>query len=108
MAGFALTPEDTGEVFLNLERQDWNTLASRLSAIYRMRQNRTLYLVADAGVPFQRVADALDTVENIASTAGSQADGRKKDKLDIRVRLVTPKVFDAGCVVTSSGHRVLK
>ena len=98
---------DTGEVFLNLEHQDWNTLASRLSAIYRMRQNRTLYLVADAGVPFQRVADAVDTVENIASTAGSQADGRKKDKLDIRVRLVTPKVFGAGCVVTSSGYRVL-
>jgi hypothetical protein len=98
----------TGEVFLNLEHQDWNTLASRLSEIYRNRKYRTLYLLADSDVPFQTVAHALDTVENIASTVGSQADGTKKDKLDIKVRLVTPYVFDAGCVVTSSGHRVLR
>jgi biopolymer transport protein ExbD len=92
---------DTGKLFLNLEEEDRTNLASRLSAIYSMRQNRTLYLVADAGVPFQTVADALETVENIASTVGPKADGMKKDKLDIKVRLVTPKVFDAGCVMTS-------
>lgn len=84
---------DAGKLFLNLEQQtDWNTLANRLSQIYSMRQNRTLYLVADAGVPFQTVADALDTL----------------DKLGIKVRLVTPKMFDAGCllkpVATGSSH----
>jgi biopolymer transport protein ExbD len=99
---------DAGKLFLNLEEEDRNNLASRLSAIYSMRQNRTLYLVADAGVPFQTVAGALEAVENIASTVGPQADGMKKDKLDIKVRLVTPKVFDAGCVMTNSGHRVSK
>jgi biopolymer transport protein ExbD len=52
----------TGEVFLNLEHQDWNTLASRLSEIYRNRKHRKLYLLADSDVPFQTVAHALDTV----------------------------------------------
>jgi biopolymer transport protein ExbD len=74
---------DTGEVFLNLEHQDWNTLASRLSQIYGLREHRTLYLLADADVPFQTVADALDTA----------------DKLDIQVQLVTPKVFNTHCLL---------
>ena len=99
---------NAGKLFLNLEEEDRNSLAGRLSAIYSMRQNRTLYLVVDAGVPFQTVADTLDAVENIASTVGPHAHDMRKDKLDIKVRLVTPKVFDAGCVVTSSGHRVLR
>jgi len=70
-----------GEVFLNLDRQDWNTLAGRLSEIYRMRKGRTLYLLADSDVSFQTVAYALDTAEN----AG------------IRVSLVTPKALNADC-----------
>ena len=84
---------DAGKLFLNFEQQkDRISLAGRLSAIYGMRQNRTVYLIADPGVPFQTVADALDTL----------------DKLSIKVRLVTPKMFDAGCllkpVVTGSSH----
>ena len=90
---------DASKLFLNLEQErDRISLAGRLSAIYGKRQNRTLYLIADAGVPFQTVADVLDTVENVGPV-GSQADGAKKDKLGIKVRLVTPKVFNAGCVV---------
>ncbi len=88
---------DTGKLFLNLEQEDWNSLANRLSQIYSMREHRTLYLVADDGVPFQTVADALDTVENTTSTVGPQAVGMRKGKLDIEVRLVTPKALNAGC-----------
>jgi len=62
-----------GEVLLNLERQDWNTLAGRLSEIYKMRKSRTLYLLADSDVSFQTVAYALDAAENA----------------DIRVSLIT-------------------
>jgi len=74
---------DAGKLFLNREQEDWTNLADRLSAIYGMRKHPTLYLLADSDVPFQTVADALDTL----------------DKLGIKVRLVTPKMFDAGCLL---------
>jgi len=84
---------DAGKRFLNLEQQnDWITLADRLSQIYSLREHPTLYLLADSNVPFQTVVDAFDTL----------------DKLGIKIRLVTPKMFDAGCllkpVVTGSSH----
>jgi biopolymer transport protein ExbD len=102
---------DAGRLFLNQEQEDWNSLADRLSQIYSMREYRTLYLLADSGVPFQTVADALDTVENAPATVGPQAVGMRMDRLNIHVRLVTPTALNAGCpkpVVTSSGHYVLR
>jgi hypothetical protein len=73
-------------------QNDWITLADRLSQIYSLREHPTLYLLADSNVPFQTVVDAFDTL----------------DKLGIKIRLVTPKMFDAGCllkpVVTGSSH----
>jgi len=98
---------DAGKVFLNQEQEDRNHLADRLSEIYRMREYRTLYLLADSGVPFQTVADVLDTVENAPATVGPQAVGVRKDKLDIKVQLITPKSFSARCP-TGSGHLVLR
>jgi biopolymer transport protein ExbD len=98
---------DSGKLFLNQEQEDWKNLADRLSEIYRMREYRTLYLLADSGVPFQTVADALDTVENAPATVGPQAVGIRKDKLGITVRLITPKALNAGCP-TASGHLVLR
>ena len=98
---------DAGKLLLNEEQEDWNGLAGRLSEIYRVREQRTLDLVADDGVPFQAVADALDIVENIPATVGSQPTGMEMDKLDITVRLVTPGAF-ARCpepVVTGSSRR---
>jgi biopolymer transport protein ExbD len=83
---------DAGKPFLNQEQEEWDSLAHRLSEIYSMRKYRTLYLLADSGVPFQTVANALDTVEN--ASAG------------IKVRLVTPKAFNAGC--PKPGHLVLR
>ena len=37
---------DTGKLFLNQEQEDWSSLAARLSEIYRMRKDRTLYLLS--------------------------------------------------------------
>ena len=84
---------DAGKLFLNQEQEDRNSLAGRLSQIYRMREYRTLYLLADSGVPFQTVAHALDTVENAEAS--------------IKVQLITPKVFNAACPL-GSGHPVLR
>jgi hypothetical protein len=94
----------TDKLFLNLEQQHWNSLAARLSDIYRGRKGRELYLLADSDVPFQTVAHALDTVESSASTVGSLADVTRNDKLGLKVSLVTPKMLDGGCVETSSAH----
>lgn len=85
---------DTGKFFLNTEWEEWNSLPIRLSEIYRWRVNRTLYLLAEDGVPFQTVADALDILGT--------------DKLNITVRLVTPGAMMAHCpepVLTDSNHR---
>ena len=66
----ALRGKVAEHVFLNQEQEDWNGLAGRLSQIYSMRQYRTLYLLADLGVPFQTVAHALDTWKNAPISVG--------------------------------------
>jgi biopolymer transport protein ExbD len=102
---------DAGKLFLNQEQEDWNTLAGRLSEIYSMREYRTLYLLADSGVPFQTVAHALDTVENAPAAVEAQAVRMRMDKLGINIRVVTPKALNADCpkpVVAGSGHFVLR
>jgi biopolymer transport protein ExbD len=98
---------DAGKLFLNTEQEDWNSLVGRLLEIYSVRVHRTLYLVADDGVPFQTVADALDIVENAPVAAGPQTAGMGMDKQDITVRFVTPRALNARCpepVVTGSSH----
>jgi biopolymer transport protein ExbD len=88
---------DAGKLFLNTEQEDWNGLSGRLAEIYSVRVHRMLYLVADDGVPFQTVADALDTVENASVTLGHHTAGMGIDKLDITVRLITPRALGARC-----------
>lgn len=103
---------DADKLFLNQEQEDWNVLGDRLSLIYSGRRYRTLYLVANSGVPFQTVAHALDIVESAPVTAAPQADGIGRDKLGIQVRLLTPKALNTDCllqpVVIGSSHRVLR
>jgi biopolymer transport protein ExbD len=77
-----------GRLFLNSEQQNWDTLASRLLEIYGTRVHRILYLLADDGVPFQTVADAIDMAENAQVRTSS---------LNIGVRLITPKAMNAPC-----------
>jgi biopolymer transport protein ExbD len=87
-----------GEIFLNLEEErDWTSLQSRLSEIYRMRTHRVLYLWAEEGVPFQTVADAVDTV--------------RSNPENITVQLITPSAVNTGCpeprfAVSSVSHRL--
>ena len=101
-----------GKLFLNQEQENWSTLPDLLSRIYSMREYRTLYLLADPGVPFQTVARALDTVESAPAKVDPQANGLREDKLHIRVRLMTPKALNADCllrpVVIGPGHLVLR
>jgi hypothetical protein len=102
---------DAGKLFLNAEQEDRNSLPGRLSEIYSMRVHRTLYLFADDGVPFQTVADALDTVENALVIVEPQAVDTGMDKLDITVRLVTPRALNARCpepVATGSSRHALR
>lgn len=83
---------DAGKLFLNTEQEDWNGLTGRLSEIYRVRVDRTLYLVADNAVAFQTVADAIDIVQNTPVA---------------RVRLITPSAMNARCsepIVTGPGQ----
>jgi biopolymer transport protein ExbD len=93
---------DAGKLFINTEQEDWNGLAGRLSEIYSTRVQRTLYLVADDGVSFQTVADAIDIANN------GQLGGRSSS-LDITVRLITPRAINAHCrepVVTGAGQHL--
>jgi len=85
---------DGGQVFLNDEQEDWNGLAARLSEIYRMREDRTIYFFADEGASFQNVADAID----IASPY-------------LNVRLITPRTAKSPCFerrVTDSKQHALR
>ena len=89
---------DAGKLFVNQTQEDWNGLPEALATIYGLRVNRTLYLLAEDGVPFQTVADALDIVEN-ADIGPHQAVRTGADKLDIRVRLITPKAIHTSCLL---------
>jgi biopolymer transport protein ExbD len=89
---------DAGELSINQTQEDWNSLPEVLSKIYSTRVHRTLYLRADDGVPFQTVADAIDIVEN-ANVEPHHAVRRGAEKLDITVRLITPKAMNTSCVL---------
>lgn len=100
-----------GKLFLNHEQEDWNGLADRLSAIYSIRKQRTLYLLADSDVPFRTVANVVDIVENAPAAVEAQSADMRIDKLGINVRLVTPQVLNAGCpepVVIGAAGRGLR
>ncbi len=104
---------DAGKLFINQTQEDWNSLPVRLSEIYGIRVHRALYLLADDGVPFQTVADALDIAENIPATVGPRSVGTEMDRLDITVLLLTPRAeyeLNAHCllepVAIGSSHHV--
>ena len=89
---------DAGKLFINQTQEDWNSLPEVLAKIYGLRVHRTLYFLAEDGVPFQTVADALDIVEN-ANVEPHRAVRRRAGKLGIMVRLITPKAMNASCVL---------
>lgn len=77
-----------GNIFLNFDKQEWKMLPKRLAEIYRLRADRTICLMADEGVQYQTVMEAIDAVES-----AEMPDGER-----IRVRLITPKAM-GGCPV---------
>jgi hypothetical protein len=66
-----------GKLLLNAEQEEWSNLAGRLSEIYRVREQRTLDVMADDGVPFQtpgtRTRIVCGTARSFASKSSSQA-----------------------------------
>jgi MotA/TolQ/ExbB proton channel family len=90
---------NANNLFINQERVDWDNLGSRSSQIYSLRVDRTLYLLAEDGVPFQSVARALDIVENTRRVnLGSGPVLTLPDRLDLTVQLLTPKALSALCL----------
>lgn len=81
---------DTGELFINQEKEDWKNVADRLSQIYRIREHHSLYVLAEDGVSFQTVADAVDIAENSLVPESSSP--------DIAVWLITPRALQ-GCLL---------
>jgi hypothetical protein len=90
-----------GTVFVNQEKVDLNNLTGRLSGIYRLRLQRTVYLVADDEVPFQLVADTVTAAKNTTVPGTSIP-------LDITVQWITPRVMNAFCpiVIHSARHAI--
>ena len=80
---------EAGKLFLNFEEED-GMMAYRLSLIYRLRADRTLYLFADDRVPFQKVAEAIDIARSTTLPGTSTP-------LGINVQLITPGAANAGC-----------
>lgn len=72
-----------GELFINTEPVSRTDLPQRLSAIYRMKAGRDLYLLAESGASFQTVADAIDTATRIRAP--------EFNSLGINVLLITPQ-----------------
>jgi biopolymer transport protein ExbD len=83
-------------LFLNDEQEEWNTLSSRLSEIYKERVYRVLYLSADNDVTFQTVADAIDIVRNTNLIPSIRRDIAARDPR-ITVKLITPAAINAPC-----------
>jgi biopolymer transport protein ExbD len=82
---------NSSKFFLNAEEEDLRSLPSRLSEIYRSRENRQLDLLADDEVSFQTVVDVIDIVGNTGGSKSAEA-------LNIAVRLITPATIQFGCV----------
>jgi biopolymer transport protein ExbD len=90
---------NANKLFINHEGVNWDNLESRLSRIYSLRVDRTLYLLAEDGVPFQSVARALDIMENARRVnLGFGPVRMGPDRSDITVQLLTPKALSAHCL----------
>ena len=91
-----------GGLTINSENVDRKILADRLSDIYRLRAEKVLYLSADDDVPFQAVADVVDTVQHLpekTSLGVPLPRGLEKSpgKMSVVVELVTRRAQDALC-----------
>jgi biopolymer transport protein TolR len=58
-------------VMVNTEEMEMNALSSRLRSIYEVRQDKTIFIRADAKVPYRYVIEVID----IAKGAGVDTTG---------------------------------
>ncbi|HVM91541.1 MAG TPA: MotA/TolQ/ExbB proton channel family protein [Terriglobales bacterium] len=86
---------NAGKFLINDEEKDRENLASGLSKLYGVREQRTLDLLADKEVSFQTVVDVMDILAGVKSTIKGEAP-------NIRLRLITPAAMNAGCVAIPS------
>jgi hypothetical protein len=92
-----------GELWMRSRRLEQSELASRLANIYRFRAHHVLYLSADDSVPFQKVAEIVDTVQGSTQPYEDRLpipEGLGKIRpanLDIEIRLVTPGAVGRPC-----------
>jgi biopolymer transport protein ExbD len=94
----------SGEWLINSEPVKLNELATKCSAIYSTRNERVLYLSGDENVPFQRIVEAIDIVQqskfpalHIPVAEPPELRGGKRDNLDIEIRLITPGAISTPC-----------
>jgi biopolymer transport protein ExbD len=74
---------NTGATYINSEQVYGKGLQTGLSEIYSQRFHPNLYLAAEDGIPFQKMADVLDIVQGNRSDVPIQG----RDYLGIRVKI---------------------
>ena len=54
-----------GQLMINQEQSDWNTLGPRLSDIFKQRADRVAFVKGAEEVPFAEVARAIDVMRGV-------------------------------------------
>lgn len=84
----ALTAD--GATYLGVDRLSTSALADRVRNILSTRNERTLYIKADARVPYARLVEVMDAVRN-SGVDGLTLLTAQQDAADQGKRLVAPK-----------------
>jgi len=84
----ALTAD--GTTYLNANRLSTPDLADRVRSLLSTRKDKTLYIKADARVPFARVVEVMDAVRKSGVDGLTFLTGQQ-DGADQGSRLVAPK-----------------
>ena len=88
-----------GGVTINTEAVQANELRTLLSKIYAVRAERVIYLSSDLDVPFQRLAEVIDLLQNLQYSTSVLEPPALKDvrPMRVEVRLITTGSVDTRC-----------
>jgi biopolymer transport protein ExbD len=88
-----------GGVTINTEVVQANELRTLLSKIYAVRAERVIYLSSDLDVPFQRLAEVIDLLQNLQYSTSVLEPPALKDvrPMRVEVRLITTGSVDTRC-----------
>lgn len=80
-----------GGMTINTEAVQANELRTLLSKIYAVRAERVIYLSSDLDVPFQRLAEVIDLLQNLQYSTSVLEPPALKDvrAMRVEVRLIT-------------------